>query len=224
MVTAPLAEAIERAFREFDHPDDIPDDLAAAARIELIHLWHDLSVGRQQAANGVWSMGCDNTLYRIVLLSRLAGATSWRDVPVVLIVDGVYQQLYEQAGIPYEPIDMDRARETHERNHAGPARERPVTEDMARFLGRSDLAGGTLILPVCPTCGEVIEGHGMHRDVIEIWGDLEPLWPDGPLVTVPTLAPRLVPGKATWTVWPCGHLVDASDLTIEMRGPGGADA
>ncbi len=90
-----------------DDPDDYPADAAEAARVELVHLWHDLHVARQNARNGVWSMQCDNLAYRIVMLSRVAGATPWGEVGVDVLLDGLYERLHRDAGIEYPPIDWD---------------------------------------------------------------------------------------------------------------------
>lgn len=111
-----LRDALDDAFRFLDVAD-FETDLTKAAREELVHVWHDLYEHRKRAVNGVWSSGCEATVYRIVLLSRLVGATSWRDVQTALIVDGVYQGLYERAGITYDPIDMDKVRKLHEQHN-----------------------------------------------------------------------------------------------------------
>ncbi len=90
-----------------DDPDDYPTDPVAAIRVELAHLWHDLSEARRSALNGVWSMQCDNLVYRIVMLSRVASATPWGEVGVDVLLDGLYERLHREAGIEYPPIDWD---------------------------------------------------------------------------------------------------------------------
>lgn len=95
--------------------DDEPQTLEDAARQELAMLWSDLTNARRSALNGVWSIRCENVAYRIVMLSRFVGPTSWQDVDVDLLLDGVYAKVYDEAGIDYPPIDWDRVREVKDR-------------------------------------------------------------------------------------------------------------
>ena len=99
--------------------EDAPADLAAAVRAELEHLWSDLDHERSYAYNGVWSVGCDGRVTRIVALSRLAGATRWGAIPVSLLQDGTYQGILNAAGIPFEPPDMAQVARTAEHIAAG---------------------------------------------------------------------------------------------------------
>ncbi len=95
-----------------EEESDYPHDLTAAAQVELEHLWHDLHNARQVAVNGVWSIQCENLAYRIVMLSRLAGALSADHVQVDVVLDGLYERLHREARIEYPPIDWDGVRET----------------------------------------------------------------------------------------------------------------
>lgn len=101
-----------------EDPDNYPDDLAGAVRSELEHLWHDLYLARRHAHNTAWSMGCGNAAYRIVMLSRLVGPTPWGDVQVDLLLDGVYERVYQDAGIEFPPVDWARVREVKARIEA----------------------------------------------------------------------------------------------------------
>ena len=66
--------------------DGPPADLSAAAAEELIALWSDLSQALRRAARQRWSVECDGLVVRIVMLSRLTGATPWQHVPALRTV------------------------------------------------------------------------------------------------------------------------------------------
>ena len=95
--------------------DDLPDSLEEAARSELCDLWADLDEACRSAINTVWSIRCGNVAFRIVALSRFVGATSWDNVSVDLLLAGIYERVYREAGIDYDPIDWERVRETEAR-------------------------------------------------------------------------------------------------------------
>jgi hypothetical protein len=90
-----------RAIADADFEDG-PRDYEQAVRDELPRLWSDLAEAVRMAHKGCWSVGCDNVAFRIILLSRLAGAAHWRDVRYPLLLDGTYQGLMTDAGIPHE--------------------------------------------------------------------------------------------------------------------------
>jgi hypothetical protein len=50
-------------------------------------------------AGRFWPAGCDGLVVRIVMLSRLAGATPWPHVPAWLLADGIYQGILRSAGV-----------------------------------------------------------------------------------------------------------------------------
>ncbi len=100
-MTRPLPDKSICTAEELANVEDHPDDVAAAARIELVNLWSDLAHARQFASNGVWSVQCDNLAYRIVMLSRVVGACPWGDVDVDVLLDGLYVRVHDEAGIPY---------------------------------------------------------------------------------------------------------------------------
>lgn len=110
-MSRPLPEKPIFTAEELGNAEDHPDDLAAAARNELVHLWHDLGEARRFANNGVWSVQCDNLAYRIVALSRVVGACPWGEVDVDVLLDGLYVRLHDEAGIPYPDVDWVRVRE-----------------------------------------------------------------------------------------------------------------
>lgn len=82
----------------------------AALRWLLELAWHDLQSARRDAINGRWSMACDGQVTRIVGLTRLIGPLSWGNVPVDLLLDGVYERIHELIGVPTPLSDDDRRR------------------------------------------------------------------------------------------------------------------
>jgi hypothetical protein len=83
--------------------EEPPADLSAAVAEELIALWSDLSEALRRAAGRCWSVECDGLVVRIVMLSRLAGATPWPHVPAWLLADGIYQGILRSAGVIFVP-------------------------------------------------------------------------------------------------------------------------
>jgi hypothetical protein len=75
--------------------------LAAAVAEEFIALWSDLGEAMRRAGSRSWSVECDGLVVRIVMLSRLTAATSWRWIPAPLLADGVYQGILQLAGIAF---------------------------------------------------------------------------------------------------------------------------
>jgi len=85
--------------------DCMPDDLLDACQDEARDLWGDLSSARSAALDRSlrWSMHCDWLTTRIVILSRLAGVTSWEEVPTDLLLDGTYAGICAAAGLDPGP-------------------------------------------------------------------------------------------------------------------------
>jgi hypothetical protein len=83
--------------------EEPPADLSAAVAEELVALWSDLSEALRRAAGRCWSVECDGLVVRIVMLSRLAGATPWQHVPAWLLADGIYQGILRSAGVIFVP-------------------------------------------------------------------------------------------------------------------------
>jgi hypothetical protein len=81
--------------------EEPPADLLAAAAEELIALWSDLGEALHRAAGRRWSVECDGLVVRIVMLSRLAGATPWPHIPASLLADGIYQGILRSAGVMF---------------------------------------------------------------------------------------------------------------------------
>lgn len=80
------------------------DTLREALQEELSCLWTDLQTARRDALNGNWSMHCDWIEGRIKAITPLVGPTSWRQLDIGLIEDGVYQRIHEEIGVeaPYD--------------------------------------------------------------------------------------------------------------------------
>jgi len=93
-----------------------PWDLEGVLRNELIQLWDDLDTARRNAINGVWSIQCDNIVYRITLLTHNGGGVvEWGEVSVDLLIDGTYQRVYDAMNpwLETPQVDMDRVYETY---------------------------------------------------------------------------------------------------------------
>lgn len=86
------------------------DQLRAALREELAHLWDDMSIARRYALNGQWSMQCENVADRIKTITRLVGPTPWGEVPMDVLELGLYQRIHAELGIA-APVDMERVGE-----------------------------------------------------------------------------------------------------------------
>ena len=100
-VTDSVSEA--RGAKEYETPD-------AALRWLLACAWYDLRTACGEAIDGVWSIACDHQVTRIVGLTELVGPLNWEHVSVELILNGVYEQIHEQAGHPTPLTDDNRRR------------------------------------------------------------------------------------------------------------------
>ena len=109
------------------------ETLRAALTEELSCLWTDLQTARRSAIRGGWSMHCDWIEGRIKTITPLVGPTSWTELDIELIEDGVYQRIHAEIGVdaPYdeEGVRKHRARLDASVRGAGPARpgEEPTT-------------------------------------------------------------------------------------------------
>ncbi|MEU5580913.1 hypothetical protein ABZ791_30015 [Streptomyces huasconensis] len=81
--------------------------LRDVAREELAFLWDDLHDAQCSAAGERWSMACDRLVERIKALTQLVGPTPWDEVQIPLLVNGVYQRIHDELGIPVT-VDMER--------------------------------------------------------------------------------------------------------------------
>jgi len=103
---SPSAERTDRPqpwLRAVSAADEAPPaDVLAAATEELVALWSDLASAIRRAPGGYWSIECDALVVRIVMLSRLAGPTSWEWIPSELLTTGVYQGVLDAAGLAVE--------------------------------------------------------------------------------------------------------------------------
>ncbi|HEY1668532.1 MAG TPA: hypothetical protein VGG54_22805 [Trebonia sp.] len=95
-MTSPWQRAVAEAAEE-----PAPASLAEAIEGELVILWCDLDHAMRNAYRGGWSIACDNIAGRIIMLSRLVGATPWENISIPLLLDGVYQGLLTDAGIEH---------------------------------------------------------------------------------------------------------------------------
>ncbi len=98
-----VAEAVAAAgaTEEYATPD-------SALRQLLVLAWYDLQEERGRAANGRWSIACDNLVCRIVGLTRLVGPVPWEEIDVDLILDGIYERIHAAIGTPTPLSDADR--------------------------------------------------------------------------------------------------------------------
>lgn len=85
-------------------------------------------------------------------------------------------------------------------------------------LWRDAPEGSVALVPPCPLCGYPVTGYEWNQDVVPA-ANLEPAWPGGPLIAVPSMMPRLVPvpGSQRWTFDDCGHVVRQSEWSITVR-------
>jgi hypothetical protein len=88
--------------------EDPPGDLRAAVAEELVALWSDLGEALRRAGRS-WSTECDGLVVRIVMLSRLAGATSWPWIPESLLASSIYQGILRSADITFTQLTGPRA-------------------------------------------------------------------------------------------------------------------
>lgn len=104
-----VLESVDEAIAEASATEEYatPD---AALRWSLVLAWSDLDRARGQALNGRWSIACANEVTHIVGLTRLVGPIPWEEIPVDLILDGIYERIHEAIGVPTPLSDDDRQR------------------------------------------------------------------------------------------------------------------
>lgn len=114
-----LSESVQEAITAAGDAEEY-ETADVALRWMLQMAWGDLQSARRSALNGRWSIECEDQVGRIVGLTKLVGPTSWGDIPVDLILDGVYEQVHEAIGTPTALSDDDRrrAREVKDRQRA----------------------------------------------------------------------------------------------------------
>lgn len=69
------------------------------ADLELQYLWHDLDDALMSAYNGVWSIGCENIVLRILTGTAVLPPVAPEFVPWRLFRGGLYKALYGLVGI-----------------------------------------------------------------------------------------------------------------------------
>ncbi|WP_316521063.1 hypothetical protein [Kitasatospora brasiliensis] len=75
-----------------------------ALREELVLLWGDLLAATDQAINGTWSIRCDALVARITKITMLIGPADWREVPMTIVENGLYEQIHTHMGVS-APVD-----------------------------------------------------------------------------------------------------------------------
>jgi hypothetical protein len=111
-----LIESVDEAVAECAEGEEYATP-ESALRWLLVLAWHDLEDARRSAINGRWSMACGGQVARIVGLTRLVGPLPWEEVPVPLLLDGVYERVHEAIGTPTPLSDDDRRRAQAVRDH-----------------------------------------------------------------------------------------------------------
>ena len=108
-LTEPWALAVSGAAGE-----PVPASAEEALRAELPRLWSDLDTAISQTVRtcrtppGAWSVHALGLASRIILASRVVGATPWEQIGCSRLLDGTYQGLLTAAGIEHaEPGEDD---------------------------------------------------------------------------------------------------------------------
>jgi len=86
------------------------ETLRTALVEELSCLWSDLQTARRSAYRDGWSVQCDWVEGRIKAITPLVGPTSWKQINIELIEDGVYQRIHAELGVD-APYDEEGVRE-----------------------------------------------------------------------------------------------------------------
>ena len=81
--------------------------LTRVLAVELEALWGDLDRAKQRAYNGDWSIECDSLSWRIEQITRLVGPCPWGAIQMPLLLDGTYERLHAEWGIPHDPFDRE---------------------------------------------------------------------------------------------------------------------
>ncbi len=105
-MTDPLAEARAAALRAVTD-DDAPADIETLAREIQRQRWAALRNAQNRAIGGSWSMECGWIVDEIVWLARLVGPTSWEEISVYTLDEGLYDAVMEASGVDYERPDME---------------------------------------------------------------------------------------------------------------------
>ena len=87
------------------------DDLVAALRTELVNLWADLEYASRESRAAAWSIGQENLLERIKVISDLVGPASWRNASVPFLLSETYRAACERIGYPVQASDAELAME-----------------------------------------------------------------------------------------------------------------
>lgn len=115
VITEPWTLAVADAAEE-----EIPASPEDVIRDELRALWHDLdtaidaTIKTRFSAPGAWSVHAISIGVRIIILSQIAGATPWEQVPTSRLLDGTYQGMLTAAGIEHAEPGEDDLRQMRE--------------------------------------------------------------------------------------------------------------
>lgn len=103
--------------------EPVPGSAEEALRQELVYLWSDLDIAIRQTIRGpftppeAWSMHSLAVATRIIILSRLVGATPWEQVGYDRLLDGTYQRLLIAAGIEHTTPSLEDLRKMLDWKH-----------------------------------------------------------------------------------------------------------
>lgn len=87
---------------------DEAETVQAAVAWELQCLWHDLFDDIDRALNGEWSIACESTIHRLIVLMKATGQhTPWQQIGMTYLRTGVYEAVMNETGIQYQPVDYD---------------------------------------------------------------------------------------------------------------------
>lgn len=98
-------------------------------REELVALWDDLSSAIRHAVNGQWSIQCDNLAWRMEQITRLVGPCPHDRIQMPLLLDGTYERLHAEWGVPHDPFDRAEVQATWDRYEE---RQRETLERLRR--------------------------------------------------------------------------------------------
>jgi hypothetical protein len=77
------------------------DKLIAFAKFEQMYLWDDLYKAIHASSNGVWSVGADVILWRLLRCLHAVGPIDYDNVPWVLLGSDIWSTILDLAHIPH---------------------------------------------------------------------------------------------------------------------------
>jgi hypothetical protein len=79
----------------------VDDKMIAFAKFEQIYLWDDLYKAIYNASNGVWSIGADVILWRLLRCLQVVGPIDHDQVPWMLLGSDIWSTILDLAHIPH---------------------------------------------------------------------------------------------------------------------------